>query len=106
APICAEGLTFIAAVENNQLLAFDPNGKQVWSAALPARMETSPTYQGGLLIGGCNDGCVYAWRAHDGTLAWRTRAAPEDRRIVAYGQLESLWPAQSSVLVHENTVYV
>jgi outer membrane protein assembly factor BamB len=106
APICAEGLTFIAAVDNNQLLAFDPNGKQVWSAALPARMETPPTYQGGFLIGGCNDGCVYAWRAHDGTLVWRTRAAPEDRRIVAYGQLESLWPAQSSVLVHENTVYV
>ncbi len=33
------------------------------------------------------------------------RAAPYERRIVAYGQLESLWPVSGSVLVRDGVVY-
>ena len=35
-------------------------------------------------------------RAADGALCWRFRVAPEDRRMVAYDQLESAWPASAS----------
>jgi len=34
-------------------------------------------------------------------LVWRFRAAPEDQRIVSYGQVESAWPVPGSVLVQE-----
>lgn len=46
-----------------------------------------------------------AFRAVDGELAWRYRAAPIDRRTMAYEQLESLWPVHGSVLVHNSQVF-
>ena len=55
---------------------------------------------------GCADGCVYALRVADGELIWRFRAAPCDRRIVAFGQLESPWPAHGSVLVRDGVAFV
>jgi outer membrane protein assembly factor BamB len=36
---------------------------------------------------------------------WRFRAAPEDRFIGAFGQLESAWPVHGSVLVMDGTAY-
>jgi hypothetical protein len=48
---------------------------------------------------------VYCLRASDGALAWRYRVAPEDRRIVAKEQLESVWPLHGSVLVLDGVAY-
>jgi hypothetical protein len=42
----------------------------------------------------------------DGELVWRFLAAPFDRRTVAWGQLESIWPVHGSVLVTSDVVYV
>jgi outer membrane protein assembly factor BamB len=55
---------------------------------------------------GCRDGWVYCLRATDGELRWRFRAAPEDRRIVAFGQVESPWPVPGSVLLLDGVAYV
>jgi hypothetical protein len=69
-------------------------------------VDTPPTLAGGLCLLGTRSGTVYALRAKDGQLAWRLRVAPEDERIVAFGQLESPWPAAGSVLVVGDTAYV
>jgi hypothetical protein len=44
-------------------------------------------------------------RATDGQLIWRYRAAPMDRRTMAYEQLESLWPVHGSVLIQDDVVH-
>jgi outer membrane protein assembly factor BamB len=62
--------------------------------------------QKGLVLFGCRDGWVYCLRAADGQLAWRFRAAPRDRRIVAFNQVESPWPVPGSVLVLDGVAYV
>jgi outer membrane protein assembly factor BamB len=54
---------------------------------------------------GSADGYVYCLRASDGALAWRFRAAPEDRRLVAYEQVESVWPVPGNVLVHDGIAW-
>jgi hypothetical protein len=51
------------------------------------------------------DGWVYCLDAIDGGLVWRFRAAPEERRIVAFGQLESPWPVHGSVLVDDGIAF-
>jgi outer membrane protein assembly factor BamB len=68
-------------------------------------VDSPPTISGGLAVFGSADGWVYCLRASDGQLAWRYRVAPEERRLVAFGQIESAWPAHGSVLIHDGSVY-
>ncbi len=38
-------------------------------------------------------------------MAYRLRVAPRERRMVAHGLVESVWPAAGAVLVHEGIAY-
>ncbi|MBI5725135.1 MAG: PQQ-binding-like beta-propeller repeat protein [Planctomycetes bacterium] len=106
APVMAEGLVFVAGTDAAQVVALNPaNGKKVWTATLGGRIDSAPTIHKGLCLIGCHDGWVYALKAKDGQLAWRTRVAPWERRMAAYGQIESVWPVIGTVLVHEDTAY-
>ena len=80
-------------------------GKDVWTYTAGGRIDSTPTVYEGKVLFGCRDGYVYCLRAEDGELVWRFRAAPEDRRIVSYEQVESLWPVHGSVLVQDGVVY-
>jgi hypothetical protein len=81
------------------------SGKQVWQRIVGGLVDSPPTIDSGLAVFGCGDGWVYCLRAADGELVWRFRAAPEDRRTVVYGRVESLWPVTGSVLVRDGIVY-
>jgi hypothetical protein len=61
-------------------------------------------YKGRVLFGSA-DGWVYCLRAADGELIWRFQAAPQDLRLAAFEQLESVWPLPGSVLVQNDVVY-
>jgi len=81
------------------------DGQDVWTFAAGGRIDSAPTLFDGLVLFGCRDGSVYCLRATDGALTWRFRAAPDQRQVVSYGQLESVWPVQGSVLVQDGVVY-
>jgi len=106
APVVAGGLLITAAPEDHTVHALNAEtGKPVWRFATGGAVDSPPTIHKGAVIFGCADGWVYCLRATDGELAWRYRAAPIDRRIVAYGNVESVWPVHGSVLVEDDTVY-
>ncbi|MBN1444138.1 MAG: PQQ-binding-like beta-propeller repeat protein, partial [Planctomycetes bacterium] len=106
APSVAGGRVFVASVDHHELHAIDAaSGKRVWRFTAGGRIDSPPAIAAGLTVFGSADGHVYCLRASDGELAWRFRAAPQDRRIVACGQLESVWPVHGSVLLHEGAVY-
>ncbi len=81
------------------------DGKDVWTFTAGGRIDSAPTVHGGMVLFGCRDGSVYCLRATDGALVWRFRAAPDDRRMVAFEQVESVWPVSGSVLVQGGVVY-
>ena len=66
---------------------------------MDGRVDSPPTWENGMLYFGSANGWIYSIRAADGKLAWRYRAAPGDDQIVAYNQLESVWPARGTALV-------
>jgi len=100
--VAAGGRVLVAAVDRHTLYALDADtGKQNWTFTAGGRIDSPPTLSRGLAIFGCRDGYVYALRASDGALSYRFRAAPVDRRIMAYEQLESVWPVNGSVLVQD-----
>ena len=104
--VMAEGKVFVAQIDAHAVHALEADsGKRVWSCTAGGRVDSPPTTYEGLVLFGSADGWVYCLRASDGQLAWRFRAAPEERRVVAYGQLESAWPVHGSVLIHDGAAY-
>ncbi len=106
APVIAGGQVFVAQIDAHTLHALaEDDGTPLWSYVAGARIDSPPTVVDGRVVFGCADGWVYCVRAADGELFWRYRAAPEDRRTMAYEQLESLWPVHGSVLHREGEIY-
>ncbi len=106
----ADGKLFVADVDEHTVLALDAKtGKTEWSYTTGGRVDSPPTYHEGTVIFGSTDGSVYCVVASDGPmngkLKWRFHAAPEDTRLTAFEQLESVWPVHGSVLVREGAAY-
>jgi hypothetical protein len=100
------GRVFVASVDAHTVWCLDArDGKPLWSYTLGGRVDSPPTVYSGLVLFGSADGWAYCLRFSDGELVWRFRAAPEDRRVVAFGQLESAWPVHGSVLVKDDVAY-
>jgi len=103
----AGGKVFAADVDAHTVHALSAaDGKVAWRHTAEARVDSPPTIHEGLAIFGSADGRVYCLRASDGELAWRFDAAPRQRRLVAFGQVESCWPVSGSVLIHEGKCWL
>ena len=107
APTVYGDTVFVADVDQGQLHAMNVlSGDPRWTFSAAGRIDSPPTLHNGLCLMGAHDGYVYCLRADDGGLVWRFRAAPVDRRIVAFGNVESRWPVSGTVLMHGDTAFV
>ncbi|MCA9049456.1 MAG: PQQ-binding-like beta-propeller repeat protein, partial [Planctomycetaceae bacterium] len=105
-PVIAAGTVYVAQTDTHTLFALDEiSGQQKWTFTAGARIDSPPTVSRGRVVFGGADGWVYNLNAADGALAWKYRAAPLDRRTMAFEQLESLWPVHGSVLIRDNVIY-
>jgi outer membrane protein assembly factor BamB len=102
----ADGRIFVSSIDTHTIRALDEKtGQPVWSFTADGRVDSPPTIWQGRALFGSADGHVYCLRASDGRLAWKFRAAPEDRRLGAFDQIESVWPVHGSVLVQGDAIY-
>ena len=106
-PVEAGGVVLVAARDADAVHAFDAkDGRPLWSFTAGGRIDSPPTVHEGLVLFGSADGWAYCLRASDGALAWRFRAAPENRYVGAFGRIESAWPVHGSVLVLGGIAYL
>ncbi|MFT5470153.1 MAG: outer membrane protein assembly factor BamB, partial [Verrucomicrobiales bacterium] len=105
APVVSGGHVFTADLHRRKvIMSGASDGEVVWETHVGGRVSTPPTVFGDLCLIGAADGYVYALDKTDGSLAWKLRMAPAERRMVSYAQVESPWKVFSSVLVDENGV--
>ena len=105
-PTIANGIAYIACPDAHEVVAMDAaSGKIRWRFTANGRVDTPPTLTDGLCLFGTHAGWVYALQAKSGKVAWRFRAAPDDERIVAYGQVESPRPVPGTVLIINDVAY-
>ncbi|MCC6881122.1 MAG: PQQ-binding-like beta-propeller repeat protein [Verrucomicrobiales bacterium] len=101
-----EELVLVAQRDRNTILALHTeDGTAAWHYVAGGTVDSPPTLDGGHVYFGAGDGSIYCLRAADGALAWRTRAATAERRVVSFGRVESSWPVHGSVLVQGSVVY-
>ncbi|MDP6542633.1 MAG: PQQ-binding-like beta-propeller repeat protein [Phycisphaerae bacterium] len=106
-PVAVGDTLWIASRDTHTLYALDTEtGKKRWNFIAGGRIDSPPTIHKGMVLFGSADGYVYCLRATDGELAWRFRAAPHQRLIGSFGQLESAWPVHGSVLMLDGLAYV
>ncbi|MBI5394790.1 MAG: PQQ-binding-like beta-propeller repeat protein [Verrucomicrobia bacterium] len=102
----ANGRVFVASVDRHTLYALDAaRGNALWEFTAQGRIDSPPTVAEGKVYFGSCDGFVYALDAATGSLHWKLQAAPMQRFIQSYGQMESSWPVSGSVLVRDGFVY-
>jgi hypothetical protein len=105
-PVMAEGKVFVSRIDAHTVHALDADtGRPVWTFTAGGRVDSAPTICQGRVVFGSADGWVYCVKSADGALVWRYRAAPEDRRIVNRGRIESVWPVPGNVLVRDGIVF-
>ncbi|MHC4681849.1 MAG: outer membrane protein assembly factor BamB family protein [Planctomycetota bacterium] len=106
-PVIANGKLFVTSIDQHRVFVFDAvSGEARWSFTAGGRIDTPPTIYKGLVIFGSADGWAYCLRESDGQLAWRRRAAPRERLLGAFDQLESAWPVNGSILVKDDVAYL
>ncbi len=105
-PVSAGGRVYVAQVDAHTLHSVDSaTGNTIWNFTAGGRIDSPPTIYKGRVLFGSADGYVYALNAADGKMIWRFRAAPKDRRMMAFNQVESVWPVHGSVLVQDDKLY-
>lgn len=106
APVVAGDSVYVADREGYTLYALNrDNGETRWTFIADGRIDSPPTYHKGLILVGSRSGSVYGLRASDGELAWKFNGLPERRLICDTGRLESAWPVNGSIMIHEGTAY-
>ncbi|MFC1582545.1 PQQ-binding-like beta-propeller repeat protein, partial [Planctomycetota bacterium] len=107
APSVSNQRVFAGLFQDHRITALDiASGEVAWTFDTSSRVDAPPALYKGLCLFGDHNGWVYCVREDSGELVWRFRAAPADRRMVAYGQVESSWPVVGGVLIEKDTAYV
>lgn len=105
-PVAVGDRVYVAERDAHTIHALNAaTGESLWTYVAGGRVDSPPTVYDGLLLFGSADGRVYCLRADDGRLVWRFLAAPVDRRVGYFDQLESVWPVHGSVLVRDGVAY-
>ena len=106
APITAGDLVIVADIDHNELIAADAaTGNVKWRFMTGGRMDTAPTLYKGICLAGDRTGYVYAIKAKTGKLIYKLRIAPQEKRMVSYGKVESVWPVIGGVMVAKGKAY-
>jgi outer membrane protein assembly factor BamB len=106
ASVISGDLAIVGDIDQNEVIAVGlEDGEVEWRFMTGGRMDTAPTVHGGICLVADHTGYVSAVRARTGELIYRLCIAPEERRMVSYGKVESVWPAIGGVMVADGAAY-
>jgi len=97
---------YFGSSADNKIYCLDAaTGAIRWAFITGGPVRVAPTLSAGKVYAGSDDGFAYCLEAADGTLVWKTRAAYAPDKVIGNGQMISLWPVRTGVLVDGGVAY-
>ena len=107
APIVAGHSLYVGSSHDNSLTAFDTrDGERRWVYYADGPIRLAPASADGRIYVAADDGYLHCVNAEDGTLIWKFRGGPSDRKVLGNERLVSVWPMRGAPVVADGTVYV
>lgn len=105
-PIVLGKKLIVGSSRDDSVTAFDTEtGEQVWKFFTDGPVRFAPVGGEGKIIFGSDDGCLYCLDAGDGSLRWKKRAVPSERKVIGNGRLISVWPVRGGPVLKNGRVY-
>lgn len=105
-PIVLGQRLFVGSSYDDSLTAYDTrSGRELWRFHANGPIRFAPVAWGERVCVASDDGYLYCLKAADGTLVWKFRGGPSDRRILGNERLISTWPARGAPVFADGIVY-
>jgi outer membrane protein assembly factor BamB len=102
----AVGETVFVGLHNDKVVALDSEtGKEKWVFFTGGPVRFAPVVAAGRLFVASDDGYLYCLDEADGSLVWKFRGGPADRKVIGNERLISAWPARGGPVLADGKVY-
>ncbi len=105
-PIVLGERMFIGFNDRDKLVALDIHtGRELWTFYANGPVRLAPAAWQDKVYFASDDGCLYCVNAEDGSLRWKFRGAPSERKALGNRRVISAWPARGGPVIRDGTVY-
>ena len=105
-PVIAGETLFVGSSRSDSVTAIDlSRGLRKWIFYANGPVRFAPIVSGKNLYFGSDDGFFYCLNPEDGSLRWKFRAAPNNRKVLANDRLCSLWPMRGGPVLANGKIY-
>ena len=105
-PIVAGDTVFLGFNDSDKAIALDrATGEEKWAYYCDGPVRLPPVVWKDRLLFVSDDGYLYCLQTSDGSLLWKRRGGPSDRKILGNSRLISTWPARGGPVVADGIVY-
>lgn len=108
-PVVLGRTMFVPSMVADSVTALDTEtGAERWQFITGGPVRFAPVAWEGKVYFVSDDGCLYCLNADDGSLHWKFRGLPADRRdrwVLGNGRLVSLFPARGGPVLADGVVY-
>jgi outer membrane protein assembly factor BamB len=105
-PIVLGKTLFIGSSRHDCVTALDTaTGQEKWRFFADGPVRFAPAAWEGKVYFTSDDGYLYCLDAAKGSLLWKFRGGPNDRKILGNERLISTWPARGAPVIADGTVY-
>lgn len=105
-PVVMGQTLFLGSSRSDSLTAIDTrSGEERWRFFADGPIRFAPVAWEGKVYVVSDDGYLYCLDAAKGSLVWKFRGGPSDRKILGNERLISTWPARGAPVIADGTIY-
>ncbi len=105
-PVVANSKLYFGSSTEENLICLDAEtGKNIWTYFTEGAIRLAPTVVNNKVYFGSDDGFAYCLNAVSGELIWKVNVAPENRKVIMFGRMASLWSIMTGVTIKDGVAY-